>query len=348
MARMGVDATTPGPREIEEWDLFNELVADGRIPVVSSNLYREVEGERIPLWQRHLILDVDGVRVGLFGLIGGTEFAGAAVPVESGVRFQDAEEAMEEMIEELRPQVDLVVMMAQMSSRTANDLLTRIPGVDVALYGNRPSFKPEAQWVGETLVNQTGSRGQYMGSVTVIVDPDGNVIDSGSFNKPLLDPIPKQPEMLARAEEADDISKELRRTGTVEADRQEQAALATVKYLGAETCRRCHAAEYDHWKTTPHAGAFATLSSDHGMERTPECTGCHVTGWEQTGGYVAGNNKPDLTNVQCEACHGPGTEHVRTGGSTPMAEATCTGCHSGEFAKDWDFGTYYELVRHDK
>jgi hypothetical protein len=82
------------------------------------------------------------------------------------------------------------------------------------------------------------------------------------------------------------------------------------------------------------------------MKKTAECVSCHVTGFGQANGYVTGSTRPDLRNVQCEACHGPGTDHVRTNGAVRLTEAACTGCHSGDFAKDFDFGTFYELVKH--
>lgn len=41
----------------------------------------------------------------------------------------------------------------------------------------------------------------------------------------------------------------------------------------------------------------------------PACLSCHVTGYGKPSGYVAGTEK-DLFMVGCEACHGPGAQHI--------------------------------------
>ena len=46
----------------------------------------------------------------------------------------------------------------------------------------------------------------------------------------------------------------------------------------------------------------------------PECLKCHVTGYGAAGGYAAGTSPEvlrELLGTTCEACHGPGSEHVK-------------------------------------
>jgi hypothetical protein len=80
-----------------------------------------------------------------------------------------------------------------------------------------------------------------------------------------------------------------------------------ASYIGAEACSDCHDEAYQFWLHTPHASAYATLSKGH-KEFNLDCVSCHVTGYEKPGGTTV-THVDKLTNVQCEACHGPGSLH---------------------------------------
>jgi Cytochrome c554 and c-prime len=79
-------------------------------------------------------------------------------------------------------------------------------------------------------------------------------------------------------------------------------------YVGLEACSKCHASQRKFWDQTSHAVAYATLSSQH-KEFNLDCVGCHVTGYGKPGGTTV-THVENLTSVQCEVCHGPGSKHV--------------------------------------
>lgn len=82
-----------------------------------------------------------------------------------------------------------------------------------------------------------------------------------------------------------------------------------ASYVGAEACSDCHDEAFQFWKQTPHAGAYAALSTQH-KEFNLDCVSCHVTGYDKPGGSTV-THVDKLTDVQCEACHGPGSNHVK-------------------------------------
>ena len=110
-----------------------------------------------------------------------------------------------------------------------------------------------------------------------------------------------------------------------------------LEYVGSETCKACHSYEYERWRGTTHASAYATLEKA-GSQRDPECVVCHVIGMDYESGFISLEKTGDLKDVGCENCHGPGSEHNRSGGRVKTAEpkSTCTDCHtpehSGEYA----------------
>ncbi len=110
------------------------------------------------------------------------------------------------------------------------------------------------------------------------------------------------------------------------------------------------------------AGMTAGQVSAHGGTYSKKCIGCHATGVRDIGqtasgewlynGWIAvlyntndpsyfdydGDNQADLVNIGCEACHGPGGEHILGGGNpskivnpahldTEQANEVCGQCH---------------------
>jgi len=104
-----------------------------------------------------------------------------------------------------------------------------------------------------------------------------------------------------------------------------------LHYVGSKRCASCHEYEYSQWRTKRHADAFATLVKV-GSDRDPECVICHVVGMDRSSGFVSEQKTPELKDVGCENCHGPGSEHIRTSGQAATAEpkAACLDCHSPE------------------
>lgn len=105
------------------------------------------------------------------------------------------------------------------------------------------------------------------------------------------------------------------------------AALADPSYIGAAKCKLCHKTEYASWETQKHAQAFEML--EEADRAKAECLTCHATG-----------GSAEMPGVQCESCHGPGSDYkslkvmkdpeaaLAAGLIMPDA-ATCEGCHTG-------------------
>lgn len=110
-----------------------------------------------------------------------------------------------------------------------------------------------------------------------------------------------------------------------------------LKFVGSESCKACHEPAYEKWRETGHAKAYATLE-ELGYQFDPECIVCHVVGLDHESGFVSERETPEMKNVGCENCHGPGSEHVETDGqaNTTGPKSTCLDCHtpehSGEYA----------------
>ena len=103
-------------------------------------------------------------------------------------------------------------------------------------------------------------------------------------------------------------------------------------YVGMGKCKSCHPEHVETYSEWKYAKNFRILEM-RGKDHDPECLRCHTTGYGRVGGFKSVEATPHMKNVQCEACHGPASlhlkaptveEHLRTL-SIPMN--ICTSCH---------------------
>jgi len=95
-------------------------------------------------------------------------------------------------------------------------------------------------------------------------------------------------------------------------------APADAEYVGAAACKKCHFKQHKTWTSMKHANAWEVLDEKyHDPSEKDEhgraCISCHVTGWGEPGGFVDAATSEHLLGVQCEACHGAGSQHVELG-----------------------------------
>lgn len=114
------------------------------------------------------------------------------------------------------------------------------------------------------------------------------------------------------------------------------------QYVSYKACKECHAEIVEGWLKTPHAKAFDTLRKQ-GEEKlqNPGCSKCHVVAMDADGGFIDMQLTPELKDVQCESCHGPGLKHSKSKDPKDVVgspkEDTCRVCHTTTQDKNFDF-----------
>jgi hypothetical protein len=134
-------------------------------------------------------------------------------------------------------------------------------------------------------------------------------------------------------------------------------------YVGTNTCRACHPSAYDAWAKSKHAHAWETLvkaeqdPKRYGWPVTayPDCVSCHVVGYGEETGFVGFEQTPQLADVGCEQCHGPGSAHVAAGGMQKLGlrrgelpSIVCTSCHDFEQSPTFVYGERWSLIEHGR
>ncbi|MBU0616873.1 MAG: thrombospondin type 3 repeat-containing protein [Planctomycetes bacterium] len=101
-------------------------------------------------------------------------------------------------------------------------------------------------------------------------------------------------------------------------------------YVGAASCAECHQDRHAEWSQTIHATAFDTLV-ESGDGDNYLCFPCHSVGYGQPSGFVDLETTPELADVQCENCHGPGSNHNADPNNVHLAinydSNLCGACH---------------------
>ncbi len=118
-------------------------------------------------------------------------------------------------------------------------------------------------------------------------------------------------------------------------------------YVGLSRCAECHQPFLESWKKTDHANAFISLLRK-GKEKDPECLSCHTVGFGKKDGFINMEITPHLANVQCEACHGPGNEHIQDYSEPmiPITKDTCMKCHTSQNSPDFNYREYLKRIKH--
>ncbi len=115
-------------------------------------------------------------------------------------------------------------------------------------------------------------------------------------------------------------------------------------YSGSRACGECHPEQYErftsHSRKSVSWNSVAIMASDLKPFELEQCYGCHTTGHGQ-GGFVSIEQTPQLADVGCETCHGPGGEHAASGNPAFIKKApgleTCGKCHNPERVRSFKF-----------
>ncbi len=338
MALMKYDGVVPGEKEFGfGLDYFRTRTRAVGLPVLAANVFTAGTDSLVFPASREVTLR-SGLRAGLVGVLSpAIKLPPQVAPGSLDIR--DPLASVQATVDAIRPRVDVVVVLAHMGRGEAQRLAEALKGVDVVVNGHDGVPVRKIKRWGEPYLLQVTAKGLYVGVANATLGKDKRVAHlTGSVVG--LDKQFGDDEAVAKLFQSYDM--------TVMA--REKAALPTgvaVTFTGADACQSCHAPIFEKWKSTRHAHAFEELTSqDRQFDR--DCTPCHTTGFFKQGGFVNATATPKLVGVQCEACHGNGTAHVKDPKTKTdtVANTMCRGCHTADQTPDFDFATFWARIDH--
>jgi len=342
LVQLGVGAIGVGPRDLGHGIAFlRDLARRTGAPITCANLADK--RTRLPIFPSGRVLDAGGIKVGVFALYSDRFELG---PAADSLVVLDPENAAQSQVTALRNKgAQVVVLLAQMGRAGGEDLVSTVPGIDVVVLGHDVPVYELGRRIGGTMASYAGEQGQHLGVLRVALASNGKVADAVCSVASLGPEVREQPVMFKAVKAFEDAYNERMRV-------EERSARLDVDddpvdhFVGEQVCARCHATESQQWRTTAHSLAWETLQRVK-KDATPECIPCHVVGYRKAGGFETGVRSPQLVNVQCENCHGMGTQHGDDWlERQKVDEGTCRTCHNQERDPEFDFAAKFPLIVH--
>jgi hypothetical protein len=370
MGYLGYDAVGIGEMDLNYG--LEKLVQDGEryeVNLTCANLISKSEMKRSKKRQKkslqqrlntvfppYKIIERDGVRFGFVALLSPqtkSRTAGAESGVVESINYviEDPWKMAETVVPYVRDKCDVLVLLAHMDLFDLEMKLPEFTEIDLVILGHSTkSSRTEPVTVGATPVYAATTQGQNIGNLKMTLDNDGAIVDMHNKVHFLGEDVADDPEVLTMLDEFDEQNRKTQKI--LFAKEQLKASRSSGEeadiYLGVGSCISCHPDAFDVYVQTRHAHAYQTLASQF-VHRDNNCIGCHVTGYEKRGGFSGMRrlgSPVDLIDVQCEACHGPATEHSRDGRYSEAAVESCVQCHTEEEDPNFDYEEAWEKIAH--
>ena len=350
--RLGYAAVMLGERELADgYEAFTALAKKAKFPFVSANIvFEDTKKCLVQPWvtrvEKHGGVSL---RVGIIGL---NRYNTAFIKGTADGRniiVSSPSEAAKRLVPELRAKVDVLVVLTSMTISQARQLARDVPGLDLVIGANGAVLSLDSDVSNGVPIVYTGNQGKYLSEVRVHWDAAaGKVQEVRRRHHYLNRDYPNDPPMhelvLATLRKENDAN---RAAAGMTAAPESIVVEGEAAYAGTPACMTCHEAAGTVWKASAHSHAFKTLV-DQNQDFNPECVGCHVVGLGRRGGFINAKATPNLVDVQCEACHGPGRAHADAPapGYGAAGARSCLGCHTEENSPEFDFFTYWPRIKH--
>ena len=171
MNQIGYDAMVPGNHDFNYgYERLVELNEVADFPILAANVVKEDETRDL---QEYTIIEIDGLKVGIFGLTTQETTYKSNPKNTEGLEFRDPVAVAEEMVVKLEEEgVDLIIALAHIgvdeeSHPKATDVAERVEGIDIIVDGHSHTKLDEGKLVGDTLIVQAGEHLKNIGLVDI-------------------------------------------------------------------------------------------------------------------------------------------------------------------------------------
>jgi 2',3'-cyclic-nucleotide 2'-phosphodiesterase (5'-nucleotidase family) len=144
---------------------FLRQEASQGLHLISANLIDPTEGA--PIFPPYVINTVDNIRVAFFGLLSPDMSLAVRKTMGKKVMIKDPVETARNLVERLRSQADIIILLSDLGLEKEKELLRKVPGIHFILGGREGQYMGSPILEGKTPIFQSYNRGMYAGKLQI-------------------------------------------------------------------------------------------------------------------------------------------------------------------------------------
>ena len=361
---MGYDAVAVGPLDLAAGTDFLKQQGSSRFSWISANILNTDDS---PVFHPFIIKKTVESTTGIIGLTG-------TVSLPANLHTGDWHTILPAQLQILSKKCDHIILLSNLPKNDNYEIAQHYPNLHIIISAD-PQFSNLNPIVNNnTIITQTVQQGKYLGRLDIVWGNNGkweegsgkqreNKVDGkfpSTFTSSFIALGSTLPDSVAIEKIVSEIKQKIntlnsssQQTNIIhnETNTQKTTQPETV-FTGFEQCRTCHRLQADFWKSTQHAGSYATLIKK-GQANNLECLPCHVT----NNAHLSKKNPADILlslpssmqAVGCEVCHGAGRAHadnpqdikpIRRGD-----KQVCLECHTKERDTNFNYEEKIKLIQ---
>lgn len=140
---------------------LKKAISHAQFPVISANIFDTEQGK--PFIEPYFIKQYGNLKIGYIGLM--TPYLKSLSLPEHirGLKLIEPEKAARQYINEIRNNVDLIVIVSHMGVDQDSTLASNVPGIDIIIGGHLHATLFDPMVVNNVIICQAGSQGKYLG-----------------------------------------------------------------------------------------------------------------------------------------------------------------------------------------
>jgi len=160
---IGCDALNVGDNDLAEGkEYLVKRAEESNFPFISANLIDTASGK--PLFEPYMIKEIDGLRVGIFGLV--THKTKLDNP---DLLIDDPYETAKRVVSELKEKCDLVIALTHLGVNDDKKLAQQVPGINIIVGGHSSAKLETPLRVNDTVILQAYLQGRYLGRLDLTI-----------------------------------------------------------------------------------------------------------------------------------------------------------------------------------
>ena len=165
MTLVKYDVANVGPDDLAAGlDFLQDIKKKTGLMIISSNIVAAKTSA--PIFATSVVKTVDGVKVGFFGIAGGSV---SGAHDRETFTFADPESTGKKMVAELSKKATFVVALLAMDRKEAYDFAAAVSGIDIIITTSEPQPIPIPILAGTAYIASGDEKGKRLGRATIVV-----------------------------------------------------------------------------------------------------------------------------------------------------------------------------------